>query len=55
MSHSLANSGRVDFGNLLVMGMDPNAIALRSEMHPVSARRKGRREMGVGVVVWWAA
>lgn len=36
MSHSLVNSGRVEFENRLVTGMAPIAIALMREMHPVS-------------------
>lgn len=51
MSHSLVNSGRVEFPNRLVIGMDPIAIAFSSETHPVSGRRErqqgGRRGIRV--------
>lgn len=39
MSHSLVSSGRVEFGNRLVIGMAPIAIALISDTHPVSSNR----------------
>lgn len=44
MSHSFVNSGRVDVGNRLVIGMAPIAMALMSDTHPVSA--KGEIEVG---------
>lgn len=42
MSHSLVSSGRVDLAKRLVTGMAPIAIALMSEMHPVSEDSNSR-------------
>ena len=47
ISHSEVSSGRVEFGKRLVMGMAPIAMALISDTHPVSERRRaeGRGEV----------
>ena len=46
MSHSLVSSGRVDFGYRLVIGIAPMAIALMTEIHPVSERSEIRERWG---------
>lgn len=48
MSHWSVNSGRVDVGNRLVIGMAPIAMALMRDTHPVSVKREMEVEWGGG-------